>query len=128
MSDTVCIGDYSFKVFAYVDDVTVFCTSVPGLQRLIDKCTDYALSWRFKVGFEKTKCMVISGKRLSTEPMGYLNSHRLENVNSLEILGVVSEDCPSVFQTGSVDKRTDKYRSFYSLRDIGMFYPGLASE
>ena len=129
MSDNVCIGDYSFNVFAYADDITVVCTSVPGLQRLIDTCTNYAISWRFKFGFEKTKCMVISGKSLSTEPIWYLNNHRLENVNSLEILGVVFEDCPSVSQTGSVDKRTEKCRrSFHSMRDIGMSYPGLASD
>jgi hypothetical protein len=129
MSDKVCIGDNSFNVFAYADDVTVFCTSVPGLQRLIDKCVDYALSWRFKFGFEKTKCMVISGKSLSTEPIWYLNCHRLANVNSLEILGVMFEDCPSIFQTGSVDKRIEKCRrAFYGMRDIGMSYPGLATD
>ena len=32
MSDNIRIGDYSFNVFAYIDDVNVFRTSVPGLQ------------------------------------------------------------------------------------------------
>jgi len=60
MSDKVCIGDYSFNVCPYADDVIVICTSVSGLQRLIDKCADYALRRRFKFGFAKTKCIVIS--------------------------------------------------------------------
>ena len=51
----VCIGNYSFNVFAYADDVTVFCTSVSGLQRLIDKYDDYALRWRFKFSFGEKK-------------------------------------------------------------------------
>jgi len=52
---------------------------------------DYALRLRFKFGFAKK---VISGKSFSRESIWYLNSYHLENVNSLEILGVAFEDCP----------------------------------
>jgi hypothetical protein len=129
MSDKVSIGSCSINVFAYADDITVMCTTVPGLQRLIDRCAEYALKWRFKFGVKKTKCMVISGKSLSGEPVWYLDGKRIENVKSLEILGVIFEDGSSGSQTGSVDKRTEKCRrSFYGLRDIGVSYPGLSSD
>jgi len=53
MSDNLCIGDYSFNVFAYADDVSVFFTSVSGLQILKDKSADYVLRWGIKFGFAK---------------------------------------------------------------------------
>ena len=43
MSDKVYIGDYSFNVFAYANDVIGLCTSVHESQRLIHKHADYAL-------------------------------------------------------------------------------------
>ena len=39
-----------------------------------------------QIGFAKIKCMIIFGESLSSEPIWHLNSHRLGNVNSLEIL------------------------------------------
>ena len=57
VSNNVCISDYSFNVF---DDVTALCTSMPRLQLLTDTCTNNALSWMFKVGFEKTNCIIIA--------------------------------------------------------------------
>ena len=53
MSDKVCITDYPFN--AYADDVTVFCTSVPEFQRLIDKCVDYSLRVKVQIWFCENK-------------------------------------------------------------------------
>ena len=44
----VCIGTRSVNSFAYTDDINLLCTTIPGLQRLIDKCANYASKWRFK--------------------------------------------------------------------------------
>ena len=38
----VHLGPCRFNSFAYADDITVMHTTVPGLQNLIDMCTDYA--------------------------------------------------------------------------------------
>ena len=40
-SDQVRIGPISVNHFAYADDVSLICTTSPGLQRLINQCTDY---------------------------------------------------------------------------------------
>ena len=40
MSDTVSIRSYSCNVFVYSDNITVMCPTVPGLQRLIDRCIE----------------------------------------------------------------------------------------
>ena len=37
--------------------------------------------------------MVTSGKSLNVEPVWYLNSNRLDNVNSLEVLAVIFDNC-----------------------------------
>jgi hypothetical protein len=119
------IGSYLFNSFAYANDVTLFCKTVPGLQCLINICDNYAKKWRFKFGVNKTKCMVIGANHLNNEPMWKLGGTAIENVASLEILGVVFESSC----TSHVNTRVEKCRrSFYGLRDIGMSYPGLSSD
>jgi hypothetical protein len=69
--------------------------------------------------------MILSGKRLCKEPRFYLKNKLLENVDHLDILGVQ-------YDAGNkkhVVARSDKCRrSFYSMRDMGMAYPGCSTE
>jgi len=123
--DKVRIGDCSLNSFAYADDVNLLCTTAPGLQRLINICANYADKWRFKFGIRKTKCMIVSGESLSNEPVWQLNGDTIENVSSLDILGVTFNAKNDLH----ADNRTTKCRrSFHSLRNIGMSYPGCASD
>ena len=48
------VGDQMYNCFAYADDVSLFSSTVPGLQGLIDICSVYANKWRFKFGIVKT--------------------------------------------------------------------------
>jgi len=130
MSNKLSIGYYSCNVFAYAYTITVMCTTVPGLQRLIDRCVKHTLKWMFKFGIRNIKCLVISGNCLNVDPLSYLYGKQIENVKSLEIFGVIFEDDSSGSQTGSMDKRTDMKcgRSLYGLRDMGMSYPGMSSD
>ena len=90
-------------------------------------CSDYAKKWRFRFGIKKTHCMVVCGQTLTSEPVWYLNGAVINNTDCLEILGVhfnANGDAST-----HVGVRSDKCRrSFYSLRDVGMAYPGCASE
>ena len=43
----ISIDSFHLNSFAYVDDVTLFNSTVPGLQQLINKCVAYATDWRF---------------------------------------------------------------------------------
>lgn len=123
--DKVCIGSCSVNSFAYADDVNLLCTTVPGLQRLIDICTNYADKWRFRFGIKKTKCMVSSGKILCKEPVWYLKGERIDNVDYLEILGVAFGNNGEMH----VHKRIEKCRrAYYSLRGAGLAYPGCSSD
>ena len=122
----VSIGSFSTSSFSYADDITLMCTSIPGLQILIDICTKYARKWRFKFSINKTKCMVIAGNCLAEEPKWFLNNVAIENVCKLEILGVHFSNVNG--DKNHVENRTTKFRnSFYSLRDVGLAYPGCDS-
>ena len=121
----VSIGPCKINSFAYADDITVLCTTTIGLQSLIDICAAYAQRWRLKFGIKKTKCMIISGDSLIQEPVWYLNGVQIDNVNSLEILGVKFDSSNS----SHVEHRSEQCRrSFYSLRDVGMSFPGCSPD
>ena len=52
----VSIGYSNYSSFTYVDDVnTVYSSTIPDLQFLIQMCADYAQKWRFNFGVEKNK-------------------------------------------------------------------------
>ena len=116
LTDGVAIENVHLNSFAYADDVTLFCSTVPGLQRLIDVCSAYAGEWRFNFGIAKTKCMISGQHNLLVDPKWYLNNVMIENVDEMDILGVtVSSTCDA---TSHVRRRGDKCkRSFYSLEE-----------
>ena len=47
------IGNEVYNSFAYADDITVFATTIPGTQHLIDTCIKYSKPWRFQFGIKK---------------------------------------------------------------------------
>ena len=55
----VRVGNHLHNSFGYADDVSLFSTIVPGLQKVVDICTDYSSLWRFNFGIKKTKCMMV---------------------------------------------------------------------
>jgi hypothetical protein len=118
------IGKDKYNCFAYADDVTIFSSTAPGLQCLIDICTEYASLWRFRFGVNKSKCMIAGESSLKVNHKWYLGNECMENTNSLEILGnVFSQDGSSKL---NIDKRIKSCRqSYYSLQAAGMCYKAL---
>ena len=112
---------------AYADDITLFSLTTSGLQTLIDLCADYANTWRFNFGLKKSKCMSVDPKRLTHEPNWSLDGNCMENVDSLEILGVTFDNkCNGI---SHVKVRSTKCRrAYYSMSSVGMNYPGLSSD
>jgi len=125
--DGVRIGNLSINSFAYADDLTLMCATVPGLQRLVDTCQIYAETWRFKFSPAKSKCMVAGKNPWQSHPTWSLYGHHMESATSLDILGVVYSRDGSC--QPHITKRTQNCRkAFYSLSDIGLSYPGLAPD
>ena len=123
-TDGVSLGDVHLNSFAYADDVSLISSTVPGLQRLIDLCCNYAQRWRFRFGLKKTKCFVSGKHSFGKEPIWKIDNQVIENVDELEILGVTFSRSGSAH----VDNRIIKCKkAFYGLRDSGLGYPGCAS-
>jgi len=120
------IGRFKCNSFAYADDITLLCSSVTGLQTLINICTVYAAKWRFNFNINKTKCMT-SGIKILGDTKMYLNRQHLENVDCLEILGCQFNSDGKI--KSHVNKRVQCCRrSFFNLSEAGMSYPGLDSQ
>ncbi len=118
-----------YNSFAYADDISIFSSTIPGLQELINICEEYSSKWRFNFGISKTKCMCIgkSSTCFVTKPVWHLKGIAIENVHNLEVLGVNFDY--NVKYNDHIQIRIQKCkRSVYSLSNVGMCYPGLNSD
>ena len=121
------IGQELFNNLAYADDVNLIASSVPGLQILIDICNAYATKWRFTFGFTKTKCITFGSPKFTSEPTWTLGKKVIENVNTIEILGV--SFAADLKPSAHIEKRLSAARKrSYSLLSAGFTYPGLATD
>ena len=108
---------------AYADDVSLFSSTVTGLQNLVDACYYYSKKWRFNFGIKKSMCMTVGVSKFKNEPRWRLGYQTMENEITLEMLGVFfSSDGHS---NPHVNNRIMKFRrSFNSLSGCGMSFPG----
>ena len=121
------IGCEMYNSFAYADDISIFSSTVPGLQRLINICHEYALTWRIKFGMAKSQCMVAgyNCECFVESPLWHLGGKPMNTVNRLEILGV--NFTSSVNYDAHIQTRVQKCkRSMFALSNVGMCYPGLS--
>jgi hypothetical protein len=117
------IHDYALNSCAFADDVTLFCSTVPGLQKLIDICVIYANKFRHK----KSQCIVFGKSPFRQSPSWQLCGQQLQTKHEVEILGVTLND--SLNCSSHVAKRVSSSRQrIYGLTTVGMSYPGLASD
>ena len=123
MNEGVAIGNLKLNSFAYADDVNLFCSSASGLQSLIDVCHNYSITWRFKFGIRKTKCMIYGNNLHPSPPKWRMGSDVIAIDNKLDILGTTFTKDGQC--TEHVENRIRKCRqSFYSLSNSGMAFPG----
>jgi hypothetical protein len=123
------VGTQLYNSFAYADDVSIFAATVPGLQQLINTCSDYCLKWRFKFGIKKSQCLIPDYyvNICDKEPTFYLGNNQIHNADSIDILGVTFTAKTDFNQ--HVNNRITKCRnSSFSLSDVGMCYPGVMSD
>ena len=123
LNSGLCIGNVKLESFAYTDDVSLFSSTVTGLQNLVDACYYYSKKWRFNFGIKKSKCMTVGVNKFKNEPRWRLGFQTMENEITLEMLGVLfSSDGHS---NPHVNNRIMKCRRlFYSLSGCGMSFPG----
>ena len=85
MNDGVAIGNLKLNSFVYADDVNLYCSSVSVLPSLIDVCHNYCITWIFKFGIKKTKCMIYE-HNLHTSPPKWRLGSDIAIDNKLDIL------------------------------------------
>jgi hypothetical protein len=123
----VRVNDVLLNSVAYADDVTVFSSSVSGLQKLIDTCYSYAKQYRFTFGQKKSKCLVLGKSSLPQKPLWRLGDSQLTTESDVGILGVTFNE--RLKSRLHVDNRVCACRRrMYGLTSIGMSYPGLGAD
>jgi hypothetical protein len=123
----ITVAETFMNSVAYADDVTVFSSTVPGLQKLIDICHRYAGRYRFKFGEKKSKCLVIGKSLVNIKPTWKLGDKTLNTETEIDILGVTFNQ--ELSYNSHVQKRlTSTRRKIIGLTSTGMSYPGLASD
>jgi hypothetical protein len=122
------VGHKKYNSFAYADDISLFNTTVPGLQELINTCYEYATKWRFKFGEAKSKCLVAGYNPdcFVKTPNWNMGGKCLKTVTNLDILGITFNS--QVKYNDHIEQRIQKCkRSMYALSNVGMCYPGLGA-
>ena len=123
----VTIGDVPYSIFGYADDVTLFSSTVKGLQSSIDICVNYAKEWRFNFNSKKSKCMTIGPNLFHSTPCWYLGDTPLEVTDSLDILGF--KFTSAISSNSHIERRINACRqSVYGLSNIGLSYPRLPTD
>ena len=86
---TISVEDANLFYLLFADDLTLFSNTVIGLQRLIDRLSDYCNQWKLTVNIDKTKIMVFRrGGPLSRTEKWFYNGSQIETVSYFKYLGV----------------------------------------
>ena len=104
--DPVTITDTKICHFLYADDLVIVSLSPEGLQRSLDKTSDYALKKSLTISIKKSKSMIFNrgGRLIKTK--FYMNGEALEPVKSFCYLGF--EVVPSGIVTHAQKVLNDK--------------------
>lgn len=72
----------------YADDTMVMADSLEGLQRLMNRITQYSQQYGLNINVQKTKLMIISKKSIKGAHL-YINNNRIERVKQYSYLGTI---------------------------------------
>ena len=123
----VMVFGHKFNSCAYADDITLFSSSVTGLQRLVNICVDYARKWRFNFGAQKTQLTTLGKNVLAAKPQISLGNNIVHHQDSIELLGVSTNSYCDY--TSHVENRISACRrGLFALSHAGMSYPGLCTK
>jgi DNA-binding protein YbaB len=88
MCDPVELGSCHLNSLSWADDLVIMSTSKKGLQKCMDKLSEYCEKWNLHVNVKKTMIMVLS-KGNSTCNDIHLNGEFLECVRHYKYLGII---------------------------------------
>jgi len=125
-SEGVRVFGQKFNSCAYADDISVFSSTVTGLQNLVNMCVSYAKKWRFKFGAKKTQFSTLGKPVLREVPDLFLGENVVRHRVDIELLGVsVSSHCN---YSAHISNRISACRRGIFALAPGMSYPGLCTK
>ena len=118
------IGNTSYNVSCYADDILLTSTTAKGLQKLIDSANSKIVNLGLSFNVKKTSCIVL-GRNYLPQPVWRLNNCNISVQNNIDYLGATlcnDKDFPVLH----VKNRISKCRkAFYSLQSAGMCSNGV---
>ena len=122
MNSGIKIGDNSYNVFCYADDVLLTSLTVTGLQSLIDRADAYITGHGLRFNPLKTNCVTYGQTFFEKTPTWFLGSDALCSTDRISYLGAVLSNA-SADHVNERIKATRK--AFYLLQSSGLCCHGV---
>lgn len=87
-NDAPVLDTTSVNCLMYADDIVLISRSEIGLQRLIDRLSDYCTRWKMEVNTDKTKVIKFSGNGHRCKTNFLYRDKLIENVLKYKYLGL----------------------------------------
>ena len=127
MNVGVRIHTFHINSFAYADDLSLLSTTAAGLQLLINKCTQYAHTWRMRFNPLKTNIVCIGKQPHTISPTWKIDNAEVGLSEDTEVLGVTFNS--TLDSNKHVKNRVRKcQQGTFSMTAMGLSYPGLNSD
>ena len=127
MNPGVRIQSFHINSFAYADDINLVSTTAIGLQKLINKCEQYADMWRMKFNPLKTNIVCIGKPPLKITPIWEIGKLKVGLSENTDVLGVAFDS--TLDSNKHVKNRVRKcQQGTFGITSIGLSYPGLDSD
>ena len=78
------ICNKKYKILMFADDIALISESQADMQKMIDECKKYGMSWRFKFSSEKTKVITNTNERIHLT----IKDKPIEKIDSYDYLGL----------------------------------------
>ena len=116
------IGNNTYSVFCYADDILLMSMTATGLQRLIDTANDYICAHGLSFNAAKSSCTVFGNHSFVYEPRWCLNGLTIQNMDEINYLGAIL--CYDSKRHRNL-RATRCRRAFYSLQSAGLCQDGV---
>jgi hypothetical protein len=88
----VTLETLSLKFLMFADDILLLSESAEGLQKSLDKLSEYCKKWQLSVNVKNTKAIIFQQRNIPYNKSDfYLNGYKLEKVLKYKYLGNIIE-------------------------------------
>ena len=108
-SNTPTLNKLPLNCLLYADDLVILSTSPLGLQKALDKLTEYCNTWHLQINAKKTKIMKFSAKYQNIDNQFYIDDLPIDITHKYKYLGIELSSTGSMKNTrGNIRDRALK--------------------